>query len=263
MTAGRPERAAGSGHIVAELGLRLEVEGDALRGRAVAAPEMLVPGTGRLRTSVLAVWADHICGLLAGVSIAPRVPVTLDLDVHLPVPPSGVDDVEAVGRTLKRGRTVTVVGVEFVAGGRPLAFSTGTFVPVPDASLTMPVLAEVVAMQRLGGRLREPLAERARCRRVARGTVELPWSEDGLNASGTINGGLVALAVEEAALSLAEPGATLSSLAIRYLRPARVGPVLATAESRHGLGRVTVRDAGGGDRVTATATTRLFAPSPH
>lgn len=247
---------------MAELGLQLEVEGDALRGRAAAVPELLVPSTDRLRTSVLALWTDHICGLMAGVSIAPRVPVTLDLDVHLPAPPVGVDHVEAVGRTLRRGRTVTVVGVELVAGGHPLALGTGTFVPAPDVSLTMPSLAEVVAMQRIGGRLERPLAERARCRYVADGTVELPWAEDGVNASGTINGGLVALLVEEAALSAAQPGATLSSLSIRYLRPARVGPVVATAEPRGGLARVTVRDAGSGHRLTATATTRTFPTAP-
>jgi hypothetical protein len=46
-------------------------------------------------------------------------------------------------------------------------------------------------------------------------------------------------------------------LALRYLRPVRVGPAVATAEVRAGLGRVEVRDAGSGDRPVATATTRL------
>jgi hypothetical protein len=41
-----------------------------------------VPGTSRLRTSILATWADNLAGLLAVYAMAPRVPVTLDLDVH-------------------------------------------------------------------------------------------------------------------------------------------------------------------------------------
>ena len=256
-----PSAGPGSGHIVAQLGLCLAVEGDALHGTAAVVPELLVPGTGCLRASGRALGADHVCGLLAGVAIAPRGPVPLALDVNLHEPASACARVDLVGRTLKVGRSVMVVGVELLGDGRPLATSTAGFVPAPDASLTMPSLAELVDRQPIGGRLPVPLADRARCRRTGAGVAELPRTDDGLNASGTINGGLVALLVEEAALSAAEAGATLSSLSIRYLRPARVGPLVATGAFRHGLGRITVRDAGSGDRVTATATTRTFAHS--
>ncbi len=83
----------------------------------------------------------------------------------------------------------------------------------------------------------------------------LPRTDDNLNAAGTLNGGLIALVVEEAALSLT-PGATLSSMALRYLRPVRTGPAVATAEVRAGLGRVEVRDEGD-DRAAVAATTRV------
>ena len=63
-------------------------------------------------------------------------------------------------------------------------------------------------------RLEVPLAERAGCERLAAGSATIPMRPDGLNASGTLNGGLLALLVEEAALSAA-PGAVLSSLAMR------------------------------------------------
>lgn len=89
------------------------------------------------------------------------------------------------------------------------------------------------------------------------GVAVLARADDGLNASNTINGGLIALAVEEAALSRA-PGATLSSLAMRYLRPARIGPVVATAARYGELARVQVRDAGNDDRLAVVATTRTF-----
>jgi hypothetical protein len=84
---------------------------------------------------------------------------------------------------------------------------------------------------------------------------------DGLNASGTLNGGLLALVVEEAALSAAPPGATLASLSMRYAQPVRVGPAVAEADVRDGLGDVVVRDAGRDDRLAVIATTRTFPPA--
>lgn len=250
------------GHIVAELGMALAVAGDTLHGAATVVPELVVPGADQLRTAVLAVWTDLVAGLLVGVSIAPRVPVTLDLDVHVGRPVGTGARVEAVGRTLKRGRTVTVVGVDFLADARPMATATASFVPSPDPTRTLPPVAEHIATNNASGRLRHPLPERARCRRTAPGVAELPRAADSVNASDTINGGLIALAVEEAALSVTGDRAALASLALRYLRPARVGPVVATAEVGDGLGRVTVRDAGSDDRVTAVATTRAGPPAP-
>jgi acyl-coenzyme A thioesterase PaaI-like protein len=87
--------------------------------------------------------------------------------------------------------------------------------------------------------------------------AEVPRTDDGLNSTNTLNGGLIALAAEEAVLSLS-PGATLSSLCLRYLRPVRVGPAVATATLTSGLGQVEVRDAGNENRLAALATTRLF-----
>jgi hypothetical protein len=45
-------------------------------------------------------------------------------------------------------------------------------------------------------------------------------------------------------------------MALRYLRPVRTGPAVATAEVRAGLGRVEVRDEGD-DRAAVAATTRV------
>jgi acyl-coenzyme A thioesterase PaaI-like protein len=86
----------------------------------------------------------------------------------------------------------------------------------------------------------------------------LPRAEDGLNSSRTLNGGLIALVAEEAVLSLA-PGRTLSSLGLRFLQPVRVGPVVATARETNGLAQVDLRDAGSDDRLSATATARIFS----
>ena len=247
-------------HVVAELGLVVEVVGDELHGTATVHPEMFVPGTSCLRLSILATWADHVAGLLAAQAIKPRVGVTLDLDVHVHEEPVGVGAIRAVARPIKVGRSVVVVGVEVVADdGAPVGIATASFMPAPDAALTLPPLAESLAMSRGVGRpLAAPFAERARCARREPGVAVLAVSDDGLNASKSLNGGLLALVVEEAALSAAAPGTTLASLAMRYLRPVRVGPAVASAHVPGELARVDVRDAGRDGRVAVAATTRAF-----
>ena len=151
-----------------------------------------------------------------------------------------------------------VAAVDFTADGVPAATATATFMPVPDESLRLPESALLLERTRDETmRLTQPFAERAGCVRQEPGVALLVRSDDGLNSSNTINGGLIALVVEEAALSCA-PGTTLASLAMRYLRPARVGPLVATATGHGGVARVDVRDSGSEDRLTVTATTRTF-----
>ena len=242
-------------HLLGELGFATRLVGEELHGTASITPQMHVPGVPSLRTSILATWADMMAGLLATRVTAPGVPVTLELDVHLYRPAPAAGTVHGVARTIKAGRSVFVAGVRFTTGdGEPLAIANASFMVARDPALRLPrsVSTDLPAQKE---RLTEPLAERAKCERRRPGTAVLPRSEDGLNASGTVNGGLIALVAEEAALSLA-PGSTLCSMALRYLQPARVGPVVATADLEHGLGQVELRDAGNGDRLTGITTVR-------
>jgi len=249
----RPNR-----HIVGELGMSLHLAGDELHGRASVVPEMHVPGTAALRTSILAMWTDVIAGLLVGQVITPRVPVTLELAVDMYRPAVGLSTVLAVGRVLKAGRSVVNVRVDITgADGKPLALGMSSFMPAPDVTLAMPDIAESLRLHELGGgRLTEPFAERVACARRTPGVAALDRTAEGLNASNTINGGLIALAVEESVLSQA-PGGTLSSLVLRYLRPARIGPAVATAERHGDLATVEVRDEGNEDRLAVVGTARL------
>jgi acyl-coenzyme A thioesterase PaaI-like protein len=245
-------------HIVGELGMAISVEGDALHGEAEITPEMHVPGTTCLRTSILAAFTDLLAGLSAGRVIGPRVPVTLDLAVDLFRPAESVGRVHGLGRPLKTGRTIFVAGVDFTADGEPLATATATFMPVPDESLRLPDSALLLdRTQDETMRLEQPFADRAGCLRQEPGVAMLVRSDDGVNSSNTINGGLIALVVEEAVLS-ARPDTTVASLAMRYLRPARVGPLVASASNEGGVARVDVIDSGSDDRLTVTATTRTF-----
>jgi acyl-coenzyme A thioesterase PaaI-like protein len=246
-------------HVLQELGFELSRDGDQLCGTAIVSPHMWVPGTTRLRTSILAAWTDHAAGLLAVDVLAPRVPVTLDLDVHALQPPRGDGTIRVVAGALKAGRSVVVCRVDLTDGdGNPVGHAAASFMAAPDPALTMPPDTIAAAEQVRPGALRVPFAERARCERRGPGVAVLQAGDDGLNAANTVNGGLVALAVEEAALSLA-PGATLASMTLRYLRPVRVGPAVAIADVYAGLGRVEVRDAGSDDRLAVLATTRTFA----
>ncbi|MFD4402314.1 hotdog domain-containing protein [Nocardia sp. NPDC058499] len=246
-------------HILLELGFATTMVGEELHGSATITPQMHVPGTDRLRTSVLATWTDTVTGLLAALTLGPRVPVTLELDVHLyrPAPSSG--EVRAVGRKIKAGRSVFVAEVEWTVDGEPFAFGGGSFMVSPNEELRLPEQMSI-DMPVTGRLLAVPLAERAGCERRAPGTAVLPRTDDGLNASRTVNGGLIALAAEEAMLSLA-PGATLSTLGLRYLQAARVGPVVADATLHADVARATLRDAGNEDRITTLATGRLFPAS--
>lgn len=248
-----------SQHLMSELGFAMRHVGSELVGTAPVIEEMCVPGTAHLRTSILATWADHLAGLLAAQAMTPRVPVTLQLDVDLIAPAPGSGIVRGKGRVLKTGRSVFFADVEFDADdGEAFAIGTGCFMAAPDAALNLPPklsLEHAAPVQSLS----MPLAQRAGCQRLEPGTAALPRSDDGLNSSNTVNGGLLALVVEEAVLSLS-PGATLSSLNLRYLRPVRVGPAVATARTTAGLGQIEVRDAGNGDRLSLLATARLFDP---
>jgi len=240
-----------------------------LTGEAELTPFMHVPGTTHLRTSILVIWADMLGGLLSLAALRPRVPVTLELDVHLLRPAPGSGRLSAMGKTVKTGRSVHVVESEFRdETGEVFAFSHGSFMAQPDATLTAPTIPNLRLRAADAPSLAVPLGERVGLSRVAPGVAEMPKSDEGLNSSRTMHGGLIALVAEEAALSLAPAGSTLSSLAIRYLSPVRTGPAVATAVGGSAVGggavrggslyRIEVRDDGIDGRLAALVTARTF-----
>lgn len=249
-------------HIMRDLGFGVAPSGDEMHGSAHVVPEMWVPGTTALRTSILAAWADVVAGHIAIGLFDPGVPVTLDLDVHLHRPAVGCDEIRMVGRLQKSGRSVSVLSIDIIDDDtNQIGFAHATFMAAPNPSLRMPTVVRDAGLLRPHPpTLEVPFAERAGCERLEAGVASIPLRPDGLNASGTLNGGLLALAVEEAALS-AGSAATLSSLSMRYVQPVRVGPAIAEADVRDGLGDVVVRDAGHPEnRLAVIATTRAFPP---
>lgn len=243
-----------------DLGLVIEAVGDELHGRADILATMWYPGTESLRTSIVAAWADTILGLLAVQRLAPRVPVTLELDVHLFEEIRGTPTLHLLGRVTKAGSAVQVCSLDIHAGeGHRVGFAHSLFMAAPDPRLSMPTgswALDRFALRR--GVLRQPFAERVGCVRTGSGSAELPCTPALLNQSKTLNGGLLAVVVEEAALSTSPSPATLTSLQLRYLRPVRTGPAIARAEVQSGLGEIEVRDAETG-AVAVLATTRFGA----
>lgn len=248
-------------HIMRDLGFGVRGEGDEMHGSAGVVAQMWVPGTSTLRMSVLAAWADVVAGHVAIGLFDPGVPVTLDLDVHLHRPPAGIEQVHMAARVQKAGRSVSVLRIAIDDDrGTALGFAHATFMAAPNPSLRMPtVVRDEALLSPHPPRLEVRYAQRAACERLAPGRATIPMRPDGLNAAGTLNGGLLALVVEEAALSAGRPGDTLASMAMRYAQPVRVGPAVADAAVLDGLADVVVRDAGREDRLAVIATTRAFA----
>jgi acyl-coenzyme A thioesterase PaaI-like protein len=244
---------------MADLGITIEEVGEELHSRIPAVPELAVPGTTALRLSALAALADTQLGLLGVREIAPRIPVTLELDVHLfePVPVGGA--VRGVARVVKSGQSVVVSAIDLLdEGGRPIGVGTSIFMAAPDPELRIPTGRWALDLFREPrGSLREPYARRLRCERTAPGVASMPFTPEVSNSARTLNGGAVPLAIEEAVLSASPGTTTLASLSIQYLRPVRRGPAVATADIHGDVGTVEVRDASN-DVLAFAATARTF-----
>jgi acyl-coenzyme A thioesterase PaaI-like protein len=248
-------------HIMRDLGFVVVPDTGKMVGSAQVVPEMWVPGTTVLRTSILAAWADMVAGYLAIGLFDPGVPVTLDLDVHVHEPPADRHEVRMSASVEKAGRSVSVLAITIDDGdGGRIGFAHATFMAAPNPSLRMPtVVRDDGLLHAHPPLLEEPFAARAGCERSARGRATIPLRPDGLNASGTLNGGLLALVVEEAALSASPLASTVSSLWMRFVQPVRLGPAVAVADLHDDLGNVVVRDTGRDDRLAVIATVRTDA----
>lgn len=246
-------------HFVAELGLRTVADGPAIQGHTEVVPELCVPETSILRTSVLAIWADILTGYVAGQALNPRIPVTLDLEVQLHRSARLGDRIRADAIALKAGRTVVVCETRFrnETSGELVALAHVSFVASPDPQHVFP--NGFPSLARLDGRLSTPLADRIGLRTVAPGTAELPRRPGGLNAVGAIQGGLVAVVAEQSAMSLVARPSVIAAFNLRYLRGVAIGPARAVAEEHGDFAVVHVTDAGSG-KLCVVATARRTDP---
>jgi len=246
-----PDRCA----TVAEMGLRMSVEGDGIRGDAESRPELWLPGTQQLRPAVLATWADSLTGIVAGRGFLPRVGVTLDLDLHLYRPIEGQVAVVGRSRIVRAGRNIVIAEAVFTVGDdpTPVALSRAAFMASPDPTHVKPDGFAIDTLQPVRY-LSMPVAERARIEWVD-GHPEIPCVLENQNATFAIQGGLLALVAEEA-LRVAAPGTAITSISLRYLRGFREGPARAVADVRDGLATVDLVDRATG-RTNVVIVARL------
>ncbi len=244
-------------HVLGPIMMATRRVGDELVGSCPIGPGMRVPGTSTVLLAPLVVWADIIGGRLSISELAPRVPVTLDLEVQLATPSRPVARITATGRVVKAGRSVVVIGVRFTdETGGLVGVASAAFMAAGDPSLVMPPVAwEDPDTALPPAPLDRSLVEQAGCEVRGPGVAAVYRTVHGLNSSNTINGGLIAVAAEQAALSL-NPAVPLASITLRYLRPVRVGPAVATATAHGALTEVEVRDAGVDDKLAVQVVTR-------
>jgi acyl-coenzyme A thioesterase PaaI-like protein len=229
--------------------------------RATVVPELCVPETDVVLTSVLLTWADVLAGPLATEATMPRVCMTNDLTVRLlSRPPTGAVDLRA--EVLKSGRTTTFTETWLAPAGAPtapFAVAHGTFVASPRPQDTIDLT--MLVGDRGSRPLLAPLPERLGVRVIEPGVAEVDRRDELLNPADTLQGGVVALVAEMAALSVAGGGAVVHELDVRYLRATRVGPARATARVLRDHGATTttevrVVDAGADGRLAAVVVAR-------
>lgn len=242
-----------------ELGLQVSADGDTLRGRALAVPEVCVPEAAVVRPSVLMTWGDILMGSLANEHTTPRVCMTVDLSVRVIAPIRAGQECISVGRLLKVGRTLTFAETTFSVRGsdEPAAVELGTFVASPrPEDVSVPVVRGAGSLpDRSVPAVPAPVSEMLGTHVVAPGVVEVPRHPRLLNWADTVQGGAVAACAEEAVLALGD-GIVPSELEVRFLATVRTGPMRATARRLGPWVRVDVVDAGAGDRLCGVAVAR-------
>ncbi len=241
-------------HFTGELGFDHEVDEGLGRGWGWNVAELCVPGTEFPHVAVMLTLSDIVTGILASVTTAPHVSVTADFRVRiLRAPPLGRYEMD--GRILRSGRTLTVGETVFVVPGAdaPFAVAVGTFIASPRPHDVRPEGFDAPQARRNRPTLAVPFSERVALHMFEPGVGEVPLRTDLTNATGTIQGGVLALLGETAAQTLASAHAgrtfVVDDLDIRYLRAARVGPArsisrLLQIDDQRATIAVEIRDTG-------------------
>ncbi|MFM7271938.1 MAG: PaaI family thioesterase [Actinomycetes bacterium] len=236
-------------------------------------PERVRDAHGAVHSGVLTAIADVAGGIACGLASLPRWIVSTDLMVSR-LRTTVVGPVHVRAEVVRVGRNAAVARVALGDAGAadaPLltgALTTSLLVPAggpPDHARPFTMAPPPAGPDPLPG-----LAAFFRLRSVADG-IELDLVDELRNPWGILHGGatavLVAEAAEHAVRDHHDDGVPRSAgdTVLHYLRPARIGPVVATG---HVLGErldgtlvtVSLRDLGDGSRTTAEAVVTV---RPH
>jgi acyl-coenzyme A thioesterase PaaI-like protein len=231
-------------------------------GRALVDEQLCIPGTDRIRSSVMACWTDIVGGSEANRLAGGRVALTADLTIRLLAPPVA-DAVVISSRVLKAGRS-TIFCEACLTNERGVTFAVShmTF-------QTSPRTEDVIAGDGLPGLSRpaEPVApsypvpffDFLGLRHAGDAVVELDRRPAVMNPAATLQGGALAALIEAAAEDVCGP---VGEMEIHYLSAVRVGPGRAVAGRLGGDGftRVEVSDPGNHGRLATLALAWPVSP---
>jgi acyl-coenzyme A thioesterase PaaI-like protein len=256
-------------------GFEHDLDDDDAWGTVTIGPYLWAPGSAWPLAAALLTFTDVLIGRLASQRSAPRISVTADLGVRVVAPPGPGGRLDLRAKLVKVGRSMTVGRAEITSAtsGELVATSLGTFLPSPRPADVAP--DEFPAPIRSPGaqeRAAATLGEQVGLRLLQPGVSEMSLRPDVANATQSLQGGMVALLGEAAALSATTAAAgyptVTETLDVHYLAAARVGPFRARAriltfDAGRGLVEVEVRDPGRDDRlVSVISVGTRSAPTP-
>ena len=232
-------------------------------------PELCTAGA--LRATVIASAID-IVGALCTREIA-GADLTFTSDLSLRIPRPSIPAALGVrGECLRAGGRLVTTGVTLFEGDAVWGYGETTFSRIPRDPAEAPDLSKLIPADGFPQhRLDRPLEDEVGIETIdaEAGRIRVPLRPDVLNPEGVMQGALVALVAECAALACADARSSrpnvVRELDLRYLAGASKGPV--TSESAWigdptaGMLRVALRDEGKDGRITTTALVRTGAAS--
>lgn len=220
-----------------------------------------------LRATIIASAIDVIGGLITREIAGVDAIFTRDLSLRIPRPGTPAL-LRAEGTLLRTGRRLVTTEVTIKANESVYAYGETTFWRIAREASEAPDVAVLSTPRTIPNHPLEHALDREVGIRVidaSLGRVSLDLRPALLNPEGVMQGALVALAVESAALAMAESAhrepQAVTELDLRYLASAGTGPIISEASwigtPKERMLRVALRDAGKGDRQTATALIRV------
>lgn len=222
---------------------------------------------GALHAAVIASAIDIVGGVCTREVAGVDATFTSDLSLRIPRPGIPVA-LRAEGDRLRAGGRLVTTGVTFFEGDAAWAYGETTFSRIPRDPADAPDLDALSTPTAIPWNpLSRPLASEVgiEISDAAAGVIRVALRPALRNPEGVMQGALVALAVECAALACAGAFAgrpqVLLALDLRYLSAASVGPVVSETnwigDPSTGMLRVGLRDTGRDGRLTTTALARV------
>lgn len=244
--------------------------GDASRPLEIE-PYDAICTAGHLRATVVASAIDLVGGFETRAHAGVDATFTSDLSLRIPTPGRPTRLI-AHAEPLRVGRRLVTTGVRLLeeTTGRLYAEGVTTFTRIPRSPEDRVEAASLATPVEIPNHpLEVPLDEIVGIERDAMypGRVRLPLRDPLRNPEGVLQGALVALLVEEAALDAARTrdgtagDYAVTEMDLRYLAAASRGPVegiaRAMGQPEAGMLRVELADRGHGDRISTLAFVRV------